>query len=530
MRRQINLLGWCLVMGTFVVPSLWGQTGARTTVNASVSYISGGSIYIDAGRDAGYEVGDTVTVSRKRDTVCTAVIVAVSSSSSSAKVVFERLQPAIGDHASARKVVISQSSQSTPRLPEPTLPKATSGDNIVSGYVALSYAATAWEGQSFDVSQPGAVIKFTISKLAGTGMSFSMYGRTSYDFAGQGSRFSPQSGMDTRLYEAALTLENPTSWFGFSIGRVSSRYVTGMGLFDGAQFYVRMGGFRLGAFGGWQSENLRYSFGTKKQKIGAFVSYGWGPGVFNSSEITLAYGKAMVGGRLDRDYLYLQSRVRLSSKLFFYQSAEIDMHSMEEGTPASKLGFTNTYVSVTYYPLQWLNVSAGYDATRAIYLFESMKTISDTLVDQSLRQGLRGSLSVRLPLNVVVNAVGTFRPASGVTPEAHTLGGGARISDIRNTGISVGGQYTRIASLYTDGVDLTADISWWMTDQLSASLRLDRYQYTALGDVESFRTVTGSVSVSYRFSRSLYAMVFVDQVWDSLQDLRRLYLECGFHF
>jgi hypothetical protein len=159
-----------------------------------------------------------------------------------------------------------------------------------------------------------------------------------------------------------------------------------------------------------------------------------------------------------------------------------------------------------------------------------MKSISDTLIDQSLKQGFRGSVSVRLPLNVVVNASGTVRPSSGVNPQARTYGGGLRIADIRRSGVSLGGQYTRIESRYTDGEDIVGDVSWWATQQLSASLRLDRYQYRALGDVNSLRTVTGTIQISYRFTRSLYAMVFMDQVWDSLQNLRRLYLECGVHF
>lgn len=530
MRLWIIALAWCLLTGTFAASPLLAQTGPATSPSASVSYISGSSIYIDGGRGTGFEIGDTLTVKRKQDTVCTAVIVAVSSSSSSAKVLVQNLQPVVGDRASTVKVVSAQVSQPSLRIPEPTLPTPTSSPNLVSGYVALNYAATAWGGSSFDVSQPGAVLKFTISRLAGSWMSFSMYGRTTYDPSGQASRISTKSALDSRLYEAALTLESPSSWFGFSLGRVSSRYVAGMGLFDGAQFYVRMGGLKVGAFGGWESDNTMSSFRIKKQKIGGFVSYGWGAGVFNSSEVTVAYGKGMVEGRLDRDYLYVQSRLRLTTSLFFYQSAEIDMHRMEGGGPASELGLTNTYISMTYYPIEWLNISGGYDATRSVYLFETMKSIADTLVDQSLKQGFRGSFAIRLPMNISVNAIGTLRPSSGTNPEAHTLGGGLRITDIRNTGISAGAQYTKISSLYTDGDDITADVSWWVTDRMTSSLRIDRYQYTALGESNALRTLTGSVSISYRISRSLYAMVFLDQVWDSIQDLRRVYLECGFHF
>jgi hypothetical protein len=296
------------------------------------------------------------------------------------------------------------------------------------------------------------------------------------------------------------------------------------------QAYVRGGGLIVGAFAGWQPSDNRTSFGTKYQKVGGFVSYGWGREVFNTSEVTLAYGRGMLQGRLDRDYLYLQSRIRLTERLFFYQSSEIDIHQIDKGTLKSTPSFTNSYVSVTFYPIPWLNISGGYDATRAVYLFETMKSISETLVDQSLKQGFRGSLAIRLPMNIVVNAGGTLRPSSGASPEAHTAGGGVRIADIGRTGISAGAQYTKIVSGYSDGQDMLADMSWWMSDRLSASFRLDQYTYTPVGESNMIRTVTGSVNIGYRFTRSLYVMAFADQVWDSIQDLKRVYLECGIHF
>jgi len=530
MRTRILIIAGCLMAGAGFHGLLVGQTKGKSTLRASVSYITSSSIYIDGGRTAGFAVGDTISVTRGRTAICTAVIGAVSSSSSSASIISQSAEPAVGDRASISKVIPPKEPDAPTRFADPTVPAATPVSSVVSGYVALNYSATARGGSSFDVSQPGAAMRLTISRLAGTGVTFSMYGRTSYDMTGQVPRFGRTSSLTTRLYEAVLTYDDPASWFGFNLGRVSSRYVAGMGVFDGAEAYVRIGGLKVGGFGGWQSDYTGSSFGMQKQKAGGFLSYGWGGSVFTSSEITLAYGKEMVKGRLDRDYLYLRSRLRLASNLFFYQSTELDMHQMENGAPVSKLGFTNSYVSVTYYPLQWLSLSGGYDATRVVYLFETMKSIADTLVDQSLKQGLRGSASVRLPLNIVLNAGGTVRPASGSNPQAHTFGGGIRIADIGRSGISVGGQYTRIGSRYTNGVDLTADLSWWMSDALSGSLRIDRYQYTVYAESTPLRTVTGSVNVSYRFTRSLYAMVYLDQVWDSIQNMQRWYLECGIHF
>jgi len=44
------------------------------------------------------------------------------------------------------------------------------------------------------------------------------------------------------------------------------------------------------------------------------------------------------------------------------------------------------------------------------------------------------------------------------------------------------------------------------------------------------RTITASATLSYVFTRYLYAMVNVDRVWDSVQNAQRVFLEIGVHF
>jgi len=195
-----------------------------------------------------------------------------------------------------------------------------------------------------------------------------------------------------------------------------------------------------------------------------------------------------------------------------------------------KFQLTNTYVTVSYVPLSWLSASAGFDAARHIYLMESMKSFPDTLFDRTLKEGYRGSMSVRIPFNITLTATGRFRPASGHERKTRSFGGGARIIDLAGTGVNVGGQYSDLTGIYTHGKDLTFDVDDWITRDLSLMLRYDRYAYTVVAQQSRHVATTGSVMLQWRISRELFSIINYDRVWDSLRDSERLMCELGVRF
>jgi hypothetical protein len=131
---------------------------------------------------------------------------------------------------------------------------------------------------------------------------------------------------------------------------------------------------------------------------------------------------------------------------------------------------------------------------------------------------------------MTVGAQTNFRLASGTTSSARTLGTTFRISDILESEVNFGVQYANIRGLYTEGNDLTLDLDRWVARSLSVSFRVDRYHYVIQGQALKLVTTTAGGSVNYRVSRSLYALVNFDQVWDTTRDTQRLYLEVGVHF
>jgi hypothetical protein len=516
------------------MPVARGQRLDVRRIGAAVTYISGSSVYAGAGSKSGLAPGDTLLVRRSSQQIAIAVVSAVSSASCSAQIVSQTIPPAVGDSVLITKTIRFED----PALPlQAELPAApvrqrdfATGPNMVTGRFALQYGMAGVMGRRPDYSVPAAVMRLDVARLFGTGLTLSFHGRTSYDLENRPAFSAPGSPMSWRVYELSLSYEDQRSWYGYSLGRVMSRYVGGLGVVDGGQAYARIGGFTLGALGGVQPNFTTSAFDPDLQEFAGFVNYSWGGNVFSRSDITLAYGQEMLKGKLDRNFLYLQTSLRFGSNLFLYQSTELDLHAMESGIRTNQVGFTNSFITLTYTPASWLTVNGGYDATRTVYLFESMKSIADSLLDRSLKEGFRGSLGFRLPMNLVLTTFGNLRLASGTSPSAHTLGSTLRMSDIARSGINLGGGYARIQGLYNTGDDVTLDLDTWISQRFSASVRLDNFRYAVTGQEDRLRTLTASASVSYTFSRMLYAMVNVDQVWDSIQDAQRVFFEIGIHF
>lgn len=523
-----------LLLAGLSVQMGFGQPKEERVLFASVSFISGGTVYLDAGRSRGLEAGDTLTVMRQSQPRGTIVITAVSSSSSSAATLSQADPFAVGDSAWIRKSVVvpeePRSMAAGAAALAPGLAPPGPASNLVSGRVALQYGAVGNFSDSLEYSQPAAVVRVDIRRLFGTGLAFSMYGRTSYNLLDQTSRYRQTERHQTRMYELSLTDEDPRQWYGYGIGRIYSRFVSGLGTFDGGQAYVRAGQFTIGLLGGAQPNYVTSSFSTDMTKFSAFVNYAWGADIFTVSDVTLAYGQQRAHGELDRDFLYFQTGLRFGPELFLYASSELDLHIIKDGQLTRHPNLTNSFITVNYQPVQWLSVTAGYDAARTVHLFESMKAISDTLLDLTLKEGFRGSLTFRLPYNLSLTTSGNFRLASGTTGAAQTVAGTLRAYDVAGSNVNMGAHFANVQGLYTNGNDMTFDLDTWIDRSLSVGVRLDRYDYRVVEEAARFRTTTGTANLQYRISSSLYGVLTFDQVWETSRTFQRLFLEFGVHF
>jgi len=530
MRPRFHSAPWCFaVVAALCVLEVQAQEKEIKKITCAVSYVTSTTIYVDAGTKRGVATGDTLHVTRKGIEKGEVLVLAVSSSSASASILAKADSIVVGDSV----WVVKEVAPEAPPVERPQAfrqPGTFSRANAVTGSVALQYVGAGAPGSRFDYSQPAAVVRLNVGGLFGTGAILTVNGRAYRDLSGIYDFYGGGSRTKLRMYELSLTYDDDRAWYGYSFGRVTSRYVSGMGQFDGGQFLVRSDNLSLGLVLGTQPDYRSSGFVTDEQKTAAFVHYTFGPDVFNMTDFTLAYGQQLYQGRLDRDFVYLQSSSRLGSELSFYQSSEIDLHKISDGVRSHAFRVSSTFATLTYTPLNWLSTNIGYDATRNIYLFQSMKSLPDSLLDQNLQQGYRGMVSVQVLRGFSLMVQGNYRAKEGGLPSAKTIGEGLRLSDIMETGVTAGGRYASIEGIYTKGNDFQADVNRWFSNAFSLGFRFDRYAYSVLTTSERLVTTTASVDINSSFAGSLYSLLSFDKVWDTVRNSVRIYYEFGMHF
>jgi hypothetical protein len=526
-----------LLLGVFVV-----HAQEKKEIQCSISYMAASSVYIDAGREQHIVVGDTLRVVRSQKEVGIIVVTAVARVSSAASIVAQELPFVVGDQAVAQLMVVHVGSENSrgdnldsakstirqnPREEEIAIAKP---ENVLSGRVAIQYNAIFAEESKFNLYQPAASVRLNIGNLLGTGMRLSVNGRSYYDMSNDYSIYGSKNGLESRAYEVSLVQDALDASFGYGVGRLTSRYVGGMGSFDGAQFYYRNADFTAGILGGAQVVDRTLTFSQNGTKGSFFLNFHHGTDVFHQYDGTIAYGRQMVGSNLDRQFLYLQNSASLGSQLMLYESSEIELNDIANGVRTSAFRFSNTFLNVNYQPFDWLSTNAGYDALRSVYLFETMKMIPDSLIDRNLVQGLRVNATVHMPLSMTLSADARYGSRQGGYRDSHTLGASLRAYDLFGSDIDGGVRYTSFVGAYADGNNITLDLDRSFGRNLSAELRYEYNKYSVSLLQQFYATQTASADVFYRLSSSWFTSLSGDYIYDPTMTSFRFYVEFGFRF
>ncbi|MFZ4619400.1 MAG: hypothetical protein ACOYNS_02500 [Bacteroidota bacterium] len=511
----------------------------------SVSYVAASVVYINSGREGNIAVGDTVKIFRERSQIGTVLITAVSKRSSSAQILNQVVSITMGDAAVLEKEVpvepppqsvVKRSEQDSAGTSVPVKADGKSSavnavdENIVTGRASIQYIGTLAEDSRLNLSQPSGVLRLNIQNLYNTGLVFSMYGRTSYDLSDIYSRYGTTSRIRNRLYDFSLQTGDPEAAFGAGVGRMSSEYVGGMGTFDGGQFVYRYNNFAAGFLAGARVQDRWIGVDGEETKGAFFISAKVGPDILHQYSGTFAYGRQMVQGNLDREFLYFQNFLMMGSEFSVYQSSEVELNDINNGVKEKTFKLSNTFLSVNYYPVDWLSTNVGYDGSRSIYLFETMKSFSDTLLDKNIMNGYRAGATFRLPYFMSISGNVSYRTKKGDARDSYTLSGSYRISDIMGSEIGADVRYADIVGVYSNGKNFTVDLDKTFFYKLSLALRYDYYNYTILSLKQTYTTHTATINSSYRFSRSLYSSLAVDGILDNTMNSLRVYAEIGIRF
>jgi len=443
---------------------------ADATLEARVTFVSAGNVYLDAGSESGLFEGDGLDLMRGDSLVARVRVRYLASNHASCEIIERIAPPKSGDRA-IRTSAVPPGTAPPPTRPATTAPEpparapaaALRRDGGVRGRVGVQYSALDARSEiGSDYVQPAFTLDIAGNRLGGSGWGFEadLRARRTYRDLPDGS--SPSKSRN-RVYALALFWADPLDRWRLSAGRQVSPDLSAVNLFDG--LFVRREGRRwgFGAFAGTQPDPRDHAYSSSVKEAGAYWKYdARGPGAAGWS-ITSGLVGSYAEGELNREYLF--ARLLLGGRRTYASIAqEIDINrgwKADAGEPV--FAPTNTFAFARREVFRTTSLEAGFDNRRHVRFYRD-RTTPETDFDDSYRQG------------VWIGATQKFGGSSRLSVRASTRSGdvrsltaAARTSLARFRGFELGARTTRYENGIADGWlhSLTAGIP------VTRSLRFD---------------------------------------------------------
>jgi hypothetical protein len=508
-------------------------------VHTSVKYVSAGAIYLDAGRASGISKGDTVEILRDDKLITLLTIAYVADNSSSCNIGEGAASIQTGDHALVRgtgvtsgagveteptELEMEAESQPVSKRKEPTRKV-----NRLAGRIGFEYLVQDdREEYDYDYAQPSLNVRLKISEIHGSYYSASLRMRTRKTIRNRESFSTPKSETSHRIYEAALRYEKPDSPIEYGVGRIVAQELRGIGYLDGAYAKYKGGGrLAVGVFGGTEPDLENTDFQTEVTKGGVYAAYDHRTSEGSRTSATLALAGSYQDGQVDREFVYQQLNYYYGSRLSLYESTEINIYrDWLKDKESASMALAGSQVNARYSPARLIAFSLGYDNRRNFYTYDA-RSVPDSLFDDALREGWRGSVDFRFTRQISSELGGSLRTTEGRSVNATSSWLRVNMSDVLNSAVSVTALARAYSTEYSDGVQPSLTVSKSLFRVLSTSLQFGANSYTLSSTDTKINQNWSRLALDLSLGRRYYASLDAQAARGSHQNSNTISLALG---
>ncbi len=506
---------------------------------ARITYVTGTSIYLDAGRQEGINEGDTIEVMRDGQMIATLRVAYLSEHSSSCTIVGVSEPPAVGDVA-----------RYTPRAPLTGAAGATAPGEVAGPGSGAGAAPTATRSR---FSGPGlhgrAGVRYLV--VRDTGNADNGYTQPSLDLRldGEGlggSDFdlnvdvrarqtyrnwpgSEDQRLD-RVYRLSTTYRFPDRRQRLTVGRQFAPNLEAVNIFDGALYDIDGGRWGAGFFAGTQPDPTDFGVdGTVTEYGGYYLVHSRAPEA-KQWAVTLGLIDSYAEGDVNREWFYLQGRYR-GPRLNGFVTSEIDYNRSWKVSEAgeSTVSPTSTFATLHFRASEHVSLRAGYDNRRSVRLYQDRVTPATTF-DDAYRQGGWAGASFRFGRHFGIGAdarVSTGGPAGRADGYSGDLAwdgvGGA------NFGFSL--RTTRYGNDHSDGWLYTLIGGWDLGRRCRMDLSVGRVEETDTEDTALDRSDDWyGIDLNIVMGRSWFAIVSWERYTGTFNDNDQGYVAATYRF
>ncbi|HEX6943265.1 MAG TPA: hypothetical protein VF128_10085 [Gemmatimonadaceae bacterium] len=442
----------------------------------TVTYLTGASVYLEAGTRAGLAAGSRVDVVRAGSIIAELVVEFVSSTRSSCRIVRSTAMPVIGDSARFVAAVERPAVVAGAAPPNATSSSRTRSTGTLRGRIGARYFSTRYvSGLATSVTQPALDARLDGQRLGGTPLGLTLDVR-----ANRTRRANPSGatqGADTRVYQAAVHLDGAVGPGRITVGRQFATALSAVGLFDGvaADYSWRHTG--AGLFAGSQPDAVTSGYSSAIREYGAWFGLHNAPGESGIWSLTTGAIGSYARDAVNREFLYVQG-LFVNRALSLYASQEIDYNrgwkaDAESTTTTPTATFATARVSLG----PALSLHAGYDNRRSVRLYRDFLS-PELEFDDSFRQGTWGG--AQLSLGHVLAGFDTRASTGGSSGSSDSwtasagltrltpLGLGARVRTTRYSGTLVEGELQSASLEIQPGGRFRLDVNGGMRKDVRA--------------------------------------------------------------
>ncbi len=387
---------------------------------AKVTYLSGPSVYLDAGTLAGLREksvvqllrGDTVAVmleveyvasSRAAARITRGVGVSVGDSvrflpvRDSVVVASSSVASATGGMASGSMAPIANDTARTAQRDSTAAARQPANRRTsrpVSGRIGLRYLTLqTGAGASGRVTQPAVDLRVEGHRINGTSLGLIVDARAHRQQSGSG-----RSSGSTRVYQSMLEYQGSGAVpVRITAGRQLSNVLSPIGFFDGLTVDIDRRHWRVGLLGGTQPDYVNFQPSGAIREAGAWVQWHTAPGSGTIFQSTIGgVGSYGLDG-INREFALLNTML-VTPVVSFYATQELDVNRgwRQDAEAGKAITPTSTFATLRVALNRALSVQGGYDSRRSVRLYRDFLT-PDVAFDDAFRRGYWGGAAISVP-------------------------------------------------------------------------------------------------------------------------------------
>jgi hypothetical protein len=380
--------------------------GGGGSAVAHVIYLTGGSVYIDAGREQGIAVGDTARVTRGGSTVALLRVAFVSSSKASCDTIRIDSPVKVGDAvryvpgaapepgavAPGDGAAVDSASGAGRAAVRPgpagggvassgrTKGGAGRRARPVRGRVGVGLLTVPGAGGGPGYTQPSLTLRMDGAAASGAPLDFSI------DVRGHRTYRAGDEDGAARVYRLSTALRDAASTRRLSVGRQALPVSSSASLIDGALAQLDGKRVSVGVFSGLEPAPGGYDFSPDIVQSGGFLQWRNAPRAAARWSLTGGFVDSRHGGAVNRDFAFAQGAY-FSRPLMLTFSQEVDLNpAWKRAMGEPSLSLTSTFATARVQVSPRVTANGGFDNRRNVRLLRDRET-PETEFDDRYRQG-----------------------------------------------------------------------------------------------------------------------------------------------